>query len=125
MIIEAFRAMAIQAIARKVVPEDFVCFLDEISHVEDRHSLVQVEELRRTYERRLRRLSASHRKYLEVNRLVRFLAEYEADEVRLVSIQLNDGRRSLALIDAPMAKLVFWSDMWTHEPHVDAQGEGD
>ncbi|MFI7643438.1 hypothetical protein [Nonomuraea sp. NPDC049400] len=125
MIVEAFRVMAIQAIARKVVPEDLAGLLDEITYIEDSHSLVQVEELRRTYERRLRRLTAGHRKFLEVDRLVRFLAEYEADEVRLISIHLSDGRRSLALIDAPMTKLIFWSDMWILEPHVDAQGDED
>lgn len=115
--------MAIQAIARKVVPEDLARLLDEIVYIDDSRSLVGTEELRRIYERRLRRLPGSHWTFLEVERLVHCLAQHKASEVRLVSLHLNHGRRSLALIDAAMANLIFWSEMWTFEPN--AQGEED
>ncbi|MDF5755099.1 hypothetical protein [Spongiactinospora sp. TRM90649] len=122
MTVDTFRAMAIQAIARKVVPEDLADLLGGIMQIDDRYSLIRTEVLKRIYERRLRRQSPGGYRAREMERLVRFLAEYESDEVRLISIRLNDGRSFLALVDALMNKLIFWSGMWVLEPDVDAQG---
>jgi hypothetical protein len=112
VLLETFRAMAIQAVLRKVAPQSIVGSLDRVTSVDDHDSLVRVDELQRTYTRRVGRLEEGSHKFSEVKRLLQFLDAYENDQIRLISVQLDDGSCVLSLVDATANELVFWSDMW-------------
>lgn len=114
MDVVTFRAMAGRAMARGVISLELFQAIDKAIFVDESHSITDVLGLQRTYSRRLRRTDTASPHFGEISRLLEVLDEVSArhEQVRIISVWLEGGRKALVLVCDCESELIYCSEMW-------------